>query len=79
MKKREKLKAFVFVILKEADRNKEVFTAKDLYEEVRHTNHSLIENERIRGFQSFLRVLNSFPDLEKEGKPGKPMIYKILA
>jgi len=73
MNERPKLNSLVFGILK----SKSVpLTARQLYEEARQVNRSVIVCERATTFKSFVCIINSWNNIQKTSEhTGK---YKIL-
>ena len=49
-------------------------TAIELYHQVR-VDRQLIQHERVRSFKSFVRIINSFPEVVPVGN--SPCFYKL--
>jgi len=47
------------------------FTAKELYSEVYYSNPILVS----RGYKSFVKLINIFPNIKTEGKPQR---YRLV-
>lgn len=65
-------KRLIFVILK-----KESMVARDLYEEVKEIGQHVIHEDRIRGFRSFVKIINSFPEIDSQRNRENRMVYKV--
>lgn len=61
------------VLAKLNDYKRDYPQAKELYDDVRHEDPKLVKN----GYRSFVKLLNSFDNIEKIKKvEGSPSIYK---
>jgi len=72
MRDREQFKKLVFILLE----GKEL-KAREVYEEIRHNYPNIIHEERIRGFHSFVKIINSIKEIKKKGCKGEPLNYFI--
>jgi predicted RND superfamily exporter protein len=78
MEKREKLQELIIVFLKQKDIEGNP-TAREIYEKIRHKNPTIFRVERVRNFRSFVKIINSFDEIESQGKKGYPRIYKVAS
>ena len=71
MEERKELKKLVVAVLR---LHGEGLVAGQIYHEIKKSNESVLREEGVRGFKSFVRILATVPKIEREGP--RPMTYK---
>ena len=74
MKERNELKKLVFIIV---SNKQEPPTAKEIYNQIRKDKPSITHTEKVSGFKSFVKILNSFDIIDPIEKKGQPFLYKV--
>jgi hypothetical protein len=52
-------------------------TARELYQDIKEEHKQIIHQERVRGFKSFVKIINSFKEIQPIGNRSEPMVYKL--
>jgi hypothetical protein len=72
MDKRENLKKLVLITI---PLKNDAPSAREIYDDIKY--NPIINKEHVRGFRSFVRIINSFPEIETKGYKGKNSVYFI--
>lgn len=52
--------------------------ANQIYESIRMVSPKVFRHERVDGFRGFVKVLNSFNNVESFGSPSKHQYYRLI-
>jgi hypothetical protein len=75
MEKRKELNKFVMIVINGC--GSEPPCAREIYEKIKDDNPQIIREEKVRGFKSFVKILNSFKEIKPVGTRGSPLAYKL--
>lgn len=64
MKERKHLNRLVVMTLQETDTN---LKARQIYEQIRTDNPKVMRKESVKGFRSFVKIINSFEQVKQIG------------
>lgn len=74
MRERKELKQFVFVFL---GKKKEGADAQEIYETMRRQAPEIIRRDHVQGFKSFVKIINTIPEVKTGEKENNKFLYKI--